>query len=630
MESSLLEKSMRKTVVVTYALLLLSAAISRGAGVANPSFEADTYTGGVGYAHLNGGSVTGWTISDPTRVGINPAASSPFANNGVTPDGTNVLFIQIANGVSTSITGLVSGASYRLSYRYNARAHATARPEIETWLDGNVIQGGVEVANKQPDGSKTQPYVSWIHDFTAMAETMSLSISNVHDSADDTSLLLDDIRVEQVTMATDGWMGYRPWTNEASSGVSSTNVNTHALNMNSAAGTTLNGVVFDPTTTARVDVDIAHVFSTTNWGNRTVDVNDLTALGAPCEALANGFRYPSAAPNALTIKGLIPGWRYKTTFYSAGWHLDSQQSRSGIFTMNGGAEAVINHYCYGDDKGTLHRHIGTANDAGELVYSNRVTGFHVYGLANALHEATVADVIIADAFAGLNGVRHTPSTLINVYPANAPDHHNAPGGIWFETGMNPSYRAWCAWGTFRGEANAGGGITIESNGNYTRPSHLLIAADLRVQNLTGAAGANARGVGLGFYNITADPGSREVGIGFTGIILSPSGELYFYSNTGTETFSTAPVPFGGTFDVNAFYRLSYQVHFATGMISDLVLEGSSADYRSLVADAAGYFYKANTKAVAITSSSSTDGTGSTADNLVVSALPDRGLYFIVR
>ena len=622
---------MRKTVVVAYSALLLSVVIGRGAGVANPSFEVDRYTGGVGYARDNGSSVTGWTISDPARVGINPAASSPFADNGITPDGTNVLFIQIENGVSTSITGLVSGASYRLSYRYNARAHNTPRPEIETWLDGNVIQGGVEVDSQQVANSFTEPYVSWIHDFTATAEAMSLSISNVHDSADDTSLLVDDIRVEQVTTSTDGWMGYLPWTNEVSSGVSSTNVNTHALNMNGTSNTTLNGVVFDATTTRAVDVDIAHVFSTTNWKSRTVDANELTALGAPCEALANRFRYPSAAQNAFTIKGLIPGWRYKTTFYSAGWDLDNnQQARLGAFTVNGGDETVINHTCYGDNAGTLHRCIGTANAAGQLVYSNRVTGFHVYGVANALYEATVDDVIIADAFAGLNGVRHTPSTRIDAYPANTPDHHNAPGGTWFETGMNPNYKTWCAWGTFRGEANAGGAISIESNGDYTRPSHLLIAADLRVQNLTGAAGASARGVGLGFYNITSDPGSREVGIGFTGIILAPSGELYFYSNTGTETFSTAPVPFGGTFDVNVHYRLSYQVHFATGAISDLVLEGSSADYRSLVADAAGYFNKANTKSVAITSSSSTGGTGSTADNLVVSALPDQGLYFFVR
>ncbi len=630
---------MNKCMAVMCVLICSLPVFCRAAGVANPSFEADTYNTYPGLASGNGGSVTGWTLSDPDGVGLNPAASSPFANNGITPDGDNVLFIRSNHGVSTTITGLVSGASYRLSYRYNARYYAYTTdpdrlyPEILTRLDGDVIQSGVEVQNLEAANNSTMQYVTWIHDFTATASEMSLSVSNVHVSADDTTLLLDDIRVEQVTRATDGWMGYLPWTDEASSGVSSANTNTHAYNMRGDSAATINGVVFNATTISQADINVANVFQTSGWENQySGHVNNLTALGAPFSNFAATFKYPTttATPKVLVLRGLIPGWRYKTTFYAIGF--GPRQSRQGVFTVNGGEAMVINHNAFGQGKGTLHRCIGTANSDGQLVYTNsvKVNGYHLYGVANELYDVPVDDVIIADAFSGLNGIRHYPSvTRIDLPPANTPDHGNLPGGSWFETGNNTGAKTYCAWGVFRPEYNAGGGISIESTGGYIKPTNARVQAELRT-DVTGGAGSLARGVGLGFYNITSDPGNREVSVGFTGLVLTQNGALYFYSNTGgTATYSSS-VAFGGTFSTSESYRLSYKVQFSTGRISDITLEGSSADYSSLENDAAGYFIAANTKSLAITSSSNITDTGSRVDNLIFSEVPPTGTCITIR
>ena len=79
--------------------LLFALALAPGLAqtIPNPSFEVDSYASGVGYASQNGGVITGWTMSNPSSIGLNLSGTNNpglFADNGAIPDGTNVAFVQ--------------------------------------------------------------------------------------------------------------------------------------------------------------------------------------------------------------------------------------------------------------------------------------------------------------------------------------------------------------------------------------------------------------------------------------------------------------------------------------------------------------------------------------------------------
>ena len=87
----------------------------------------------------NGGVITGWTIGDATRVGLNPSGGSPFADNGTIPAGTNVAFLQNSASatLSTTISGLTSGTEYRINFRANARSGQA--PALKVTVDGTPV-----------------------------------------------------------------------------------------------------------------------------------------------------------------------------------------------------------------------------------------------------------------------------------------------------------------------------------------------------------------------------------------------------------------------------------------------------------------------------------------------------------
>ncbi len=153
----------------------------------NPSFEADTYTVSPGYASGNGGGITGWTLSDTTRIGLNPAAGSPFADNGATPDGANVAFIQSSGTsavtLSTTITGLISGQTYHVGFRANSRSVYAA--PIPTWS----LNGGAYVPfTAWPPVGGSSAYYTNSGTFVATGTTAALALRN-QTNADSTVLV---------------------------------------------------------------------------------------------------------------------------------------------------------------------------------------------------------------------------------------------------------------------------------------------------------------------------------------------------------------------------------------------------------------------------------------------------------
>ena len=103
-------------------LPLLLASALQAQTIPNPSFEANgDFATFPGYAANNGGVITGWTMSDASHIGIN-GTNGPFYNNGASPDGTHVAFLQSTGGssvLSNTITGLIPGVSYQVSFRAN-------------------------------------------------------------------------------------------------------------------------------------------------------------------------------------------------------------------------------------------------------------------------------------------------------------------------------------------------------------------------------------------------------------------------------------------------------------------------------------------------------------------------------
>ena len=149
-----------------------------------------------GYTYTN--SIAGWTATNQTGIATE---GSPFANNGVIPDGSKVAYLQVNNGqvttLSQTITGLTVGQHYKLSFYYNARNYNSVTPLMQVSLGSTTFtpSGGLNVT---PVGG-TNAYNLADYSYTATGTSELLSFSNINTaSGSDTSLLLDDVSLQAV------------------------------------------------------------------------------------------------------------------------------------------------------------------------------------------------------------------------------------------------------------------------------------------------------------------------------------------------------------------------------------------------------------------------------------------------
>ncbi|MEZ0273989.1 MAG: choice-of-anchor Q domain-containing protein, partial [Roseimicrobium sp.] len=181
------------------ALLCSAASVAMAQTIPNPSFETDTFATAPGYVSDNT-AITGWTATPANRVGLNPAGGlNDFADNGSVPEGTQVAFIQ-SNGavstLSTTITGLVAGATYRIQFRANAGAAGTL-PSASYRINGQAPVS-FPVSPVNPPGTYPDVYDTVIAFFTATATTAALQISNSTTAS--SVLLVDDFTVVTSTV----------------------------------------------------------------------------------------------------------------------------------------------------------------------------------------------------------------------------------------------------------------------------------------------------------------------------------------------------------------------------------------------------------------------------------------------
>lgn len=153
--------------------------------ISNPSFESDTFTVFPGYVSGNG-PITGW--GSLGNHGINPGGGSPFADNGVIPDGTHVAFMQGDGAMTQTISGFVVGQTYQIQFFENARNGNT--PSLEVTMDGATIVA-THVVNSVGGAN---PYVQVSSDpFVAGATDMELAFVKSGPVGQDTTLLIDGV-----------------------------------------------------------------------------------------------------------------------------------------------------------------------------------------------------------------------------------------------------------------------------------------------------------------------------------------------------------------------------------------------------------------------------------------------------
>lgn len=363
------------------AALLLPWLPLTGQTITNAGFEENAFTVFPGYASGNGGVINGWTLSPDTRVGLNPAGSSPFANNGAIPGGVNVAFLQAGTtgvaSMSTAVSGLTVGQKYNFSFRVNARSAATQNyPALVISTDGNGPAVGAEISRVSTAVDAT-PYKYIGYQFTATATTHQLTIANTRTDGDHT-MLVDDVAIAPAS----GAWAIAPWTGDADSGIDAQYVYTHAVNFGTNSPVTVNGVNFigrEGGTAGRFTLTDLNA----GFGNRTP--NNVTGDSAN---LSKDFRY-NGANTGITLQNLKPNTQYVFTLYGIGFDESPTYYRTATFGSNLSSEKLtVNLNQYGQGNGILVNYTYTTDALGSPVAisypltSLNAGSYHTSGFSN--------------------------------------------------------------------------------------------------------------------------------------------------------------------------------------------------------------------------------------------------------
>jgi hypothetical protein len=186
--SELLEFSTTPTVPGTTSALLLDAVsmAQRDPGeivIENPSFEASGKPVG-----LNGqieALMDGWTLTG--TCGGNSSPLGPIADNGVTPDQSEVVWTFGSGSAANLIDGLTPGQVYTLWYRPNARNGSVALTYDVAFGSIPLLTGGA-LEPVGDDNSYLTQYLTFTNDAPSNVLTFTSHVT-------DGSFLLDDIHL---------------------------------------------------------------------------------------------------------------------------------------------------------------------------------------------------------------------------------------------------------------------------------------------------------------------------------------------------------------------------------------------------------------------------------------------------
>ncbi len=465
---------------VHHALTALVAACALGNAASaqtidNPSFEADTYNDYPGYSSQGGnGPINGWTTTTPGSVGLNPTpGGSPFADNGTIPHGAQVAFLQsVGANLSTTITGLTPGVTYKVSFRANARGGNL--PIVQFSSDGI----GDTVASRIPAVGGGNPYFRLAYNFTATAASNVITVTNLQ--APDNTLVVDDFSIAPST----SW-SFSPWTDDASSGVEQGYCYTHAYTLGgSCVSTVVNGVGF--LATGGGDPAVAGKFSISGLPNGFGDQG--RNISGASNNLGKSFIY--GGPNmSVTLNNLKPFTSYVATVYGVNFD-GNGGDRTSIFSssLNPTDVLTVNVDQYGANNGIRVNYAYTTDATGSVNINYQQTfdaSWHTTAFSNreaAPESSWTRSPWTNDATSGVDGTA-TYTHAYNFGSGSSPTIN----GISFTGigGGNPSAGNFSTsgfGGVFPGDSNA---LTGNGDGSAAMAADFVYGGNPTIFNLTG-------------------------------------------------------------------------------------------------------------------------------------------------
>jgi len=367
-------------VAAVCALVWTLCGTSHAASITNPGFEVDgDFTVWPGYNSGNG-PTTAWNSADPARTGVNGAAG-PFADNGSIPEAAHVAFVQSgssASELSTIVTGLVPGTTYRLKFRANARSNGGANliAGLRVSVDGSATSP-LNLDVQAVGGSN--PYYPVAYQFVAPAASAILRLANLNGGNDNT-LLIDAFSAEVSPLV---W-GMNPWTDDLSSQVNGAGAYTHAINLGTGAGVSVNGIAF--TGVGGGNPAVGGSFSLAGFPNPYN--NDLNNnISGTSEQLSRDFVF-GLPTGGITLDGLTVGQDYMLQLFTTGWQGDTAESTDsrGVTLGAGPSLFTLNLDQYGVNDGTVLQYRYTASGSSETIpFQAFAPGqtFHLHAFANA-------------------------------------------------------------------------------------------------------------------------------------------------------------------------------------------------------------------------------------------------------
>lgn len=540
-----------------------------------------TYIAGWTYTAGNNGG--GFGYNGPSLSTANNQ-NATFSGAGILPTDP-VLFVQKLGTLSTTLDGLTVGEKYTVSYQYSSRPDS-GYGEIQSYLmaggEKTILQANQHVAYNSGG------FMDFIYEFTATAASMEFGFETGYSGNDRTTTFTNVSVVKSSDITGDRWQSPTAWKDDATSGIVFGGDYTHAFNI-LGEDVELNGVQFTGISGSNAAAGITLQSGFGVYNNNATPSNSVNSGKILNDFITNGANY--------TLSGLLPGYEYEMVIMTSSW---GGSNRVTSISVNGSEAKNFNAYGaigaspgvegnnindYLDKEGVILTWQGQANEDGNIVVSSSVlsagNSWHIYGIANRVLSSP-ENVLMGTGFTGTSGTGVVGSTF---------DHANllSPEGrdTWVGRGQaNGADRIQMVNGAVVSGGNSGAGIEVVFPESVT---DIRITADIMAGTLQGTDYGNARGVGIGFYDSGVGGSGSEVGLGFSGIVLSPAGELYYYSNMGSAVMSSLHAYAG--FSASEFYQLSMDVHIngdGTATFLDLVFDGVS--YEALIDEinAAGY------------------------------------------
>lgn len=193
---------MRPSVVLAgiFALASIAGVAKADNIVSNPNFTSTNYAfpGYAGSPSSSNNQISGWTGTG--TYGATGFNTGGFWNNGALPAGdTSVGFIQVSGTLSTTLTGLVAGQTYDLSFLDNSRSAdgdgcCNAVPSVSVLLGGSTLMAAMD----DPAVGESNAFHSLSQMFVATGTSEVLTFSANTGGADGTATF-SDVNVSAVT-----------------------------------------------------------------------------------------------------------------------------------------------------------------------------------------------------------------------------------------------------------------------------------------------------------------------------------------------------------------------------------------------------------------------------------------------